>query len=296
MKLVSHRRDGRARLGALVGEHVVDLEGDDLVAFLRAGRPAREAAAATVARAQDREALRALAERGAATPVVQVSFLPVVPHPAKVICLGHNYRHHVLEMGGTIPEYPVLFGRFAHTLIGHRQPIVLPAVSDMVDYEAELAIVIGRRGRAIPQGRAFEHVAGYTCFNDVSVRDYQRRTVQWMQGKNFDGTGPLGPALVTLDEIPDASALDIRLRLNGQVMQQSNTADFIFSVPRIIEYVSEILTLEEGDVIATGTPSGVGFARKPPVFLRAGDRVEVEIGGVGVLENPVVAPGTGASA
>jgi acylpyruvate hydrolase len=287
MKLVSHRRDGRARLGAVVGEHVVDLEGDDLVAFLRAGKPAREAAADVLTRAQDPEALRGLAARGAATPVGQVSFLPVVQRPAKIICLGHNYRHHVMEMGGAMPEYPVLFGRFAHTLIGHRQPIVLPTVSQMVDYEAELAIVIGRRGRAIAQARAFDHIAGYTCFNDVSVRDYQRRTVQWMQGKNFDGTGPLGPALVTLDEIGDPSALPIRLRLNGQVMQESNTSDFIFSVPRIIEYVSEILTLEEGDVIATGTPSGVGAARKPPVFLRPGDRVEVEIGGVGLLENPV---------
>jgi acylpyruvate hydrolase len=240
--------------------------------------------------ASERERLEALAILGWATPISDASFLPPILRPGKIICLGHNYRQHIAEMGSKLPEYPVIFAKFANTLIGHRQPIVLPQASSMVDYEAELAIVIGRGGRDISPEAAFDAIAGYTIFNDVSVRDYQRRTVQWLQGKTFDGTGPVGPAIVTADEIADPQALDITLRLNGEVMQHSNTGDFIFDIPTIIGYLSAIMTLEPGDIIATGTPSGVGFARDPQVFLRPGDLVQVAIDGLGVLENPVVAP------
>ena len=190
-----------------------------------------------------------------------------------------------------LPQYPVLFAKFATTLIGHRRPIALPTVSNQVDYEAELALVIGRTGKDIPNTQAaFDYLAGYTIFNDVSVRDFQKHTVQWLQGKAFDGTSPIGPALVTTDEIRDPHALDITLRLNGEVMQQANTGDFIFDIPTILSYISEIMTLEPGDIIATGTPSGVGYARQPQVFLKPGDVIQVEIAELGVLENPVIAP------
>jgi acylpyruvate hydrolase len=193
-------------------------------------------------------------------------------------------------MGSPLPQYPVLFAKFATTLIGHRRPIVLPKVSNQVDYEAELALVIGRTGKDIPKTQAaFDYLAGYTIFNDVSVRDFQKRTVQWLQGKAFDGTGPIGPALVTADEIRDPHALDITLRLNGEVMQHANTGDFIFDIPTILSYISEIMTLEPGDIIATGTPSGVGYARQPQVFLKPGDVIQVEIAELGVLENQVIA-------
>jgi acylpyruvate hydrolase len=190
-----------------------------------------------------------------------------------------------------LPQYPVLFAKFATTLIGNRRPIALPTVSNQVEYEAELALVIGRTGKDIPNTQAaFDYLAGYTIFNDVSVRDFQKRTVQWLQGKAVDGTSPIGPALVTTDEIRDPHALDITLRLNGEVMQQANTGDLIFDIPTILSYISEIMTLEPGDIIATGTPSGVGYARQPQVFLKPGDAIQVEIAELGVLENPVIAP------
>jgi acylpyruvate hydrolase len=219
----------------------------------------------------------------------EVFFLPPIASPQKIICLGMNYRKHAQEMGREPPKYPTLFGKFAHTLIGHKNPIQLPEISDQVDYEAELAIVIGKTGKSIKAEDAFKHIAGYTILNDVSVRDFQNRTLQWLQGKNFDRSCPVGPYLVTKDEVPNPDALEIELRLNGTVMQHSNTSDFIFSVPETIEYISQIMTLEPGDIISTGTPSGVGVARDPQVFLKAGDLVEIELQGVGRLENPVVA-------
>jgi len=220
----------------------------------------------------------------------EVFFRPPIASPQKIICLGMNYRQHAQEMGREPPQYPTLFGKFAHTLIGHKNPIQLPEITDQVDYEAELAIVIGRQGKSIKAEDAFRHIAGYTILNDVSMRDYQNRTLQWLQGKNFDRSCPIGPYLVTKDEVPNPDALEIELRLNGTVMQHSNTSDFIFSIPTIIEYISQIMTLEPGDIISTGTPSGVGVARDPKVFLKAGDIVEIELQSVGRLENPVVAP------
>jgi 2-keto-4-pentenoate hydratase/2-oxohepta-3-ene-1,7-dioic acid hydratase in catechol pathway len=214
---------------------------------------------------------------------------PPVVDPRKVICLGLNYRDHAIESKMAIPEEPVLFNKFPTAVVGPGHPIELPEVSDQVDYEAELVVVIGRRGRDIDESRAMEHVAGYTVGHDVSARDWQlhKPGKQWLAGKTFDTFAPIGPALVTADEVSDPHALGIRLRLNGETMQDSTTAQLIFGVPYTIAYLSRICTLEPGDLIFTGTPPGVGMARTPPVWLKAGDVVEVEIGGLGVLRNPV---------
>jgi 2-keto-4-pentenoate hydratase/2-oxohepta-3-ene-1,7-dioic acid hydratase in catechol pathway len=219
-----------------------------------------------------------------------VRLLPPVPDPPKIVCLGLNYRDHAAESGAPIPKEPVLFSKYATALIGPEQAIVLPPVSKEVDYEAELVVVVGKRGRPRNEQEAREYVAGYTIGHDVSARDWQLKKdqKQWMAGKTFDTFAPTGPVLVTADELPDPHKLGIRLRLNGQTMQDSNTSQMIFPVPQVLAYLAQVMTLEPGDLIFTGTPPGVGFARKPPVFLKAGDVVEVEIEGIGVLRNPVV--------
>jgi 2-keto-4-pentenoate hydratase/2-oxohepta-3-ene-1,7-dioic acid hydratase in catechol pathway len=209
--------------------------------------------------------------------------------PRKIVCVGLNYRDHAAESGVEPPCEPVLFSKFATTLIGYGAPILLPSVSNEVDYEAELVIVIGKAGRDIAQKDAFGHVAGYTIGHDVSARDWQlgKPGKQWLAGKTFDTFAPMGPALVTADEVEDPHDLQIQLRLNGKTMQDSNTSQFIFGVDVVVSYISQILTLEPGDLIFTGTPPGVGAARKPPVWLQPGDVVEVEIEGLGMLRNPV---------
>ena len=216
-----------------------------------------------------------------------------VPDPRKIVCLGLNYRDHALESGRAIPTEPVLFSKYATALIGHGESIVIPKVSKRVDYEAELVIVIGKKGRHIPVEKAMQFVAGYCAGHDVSARDWQFKgeTKQWMSGKTFDTFAPVGPELVTADELPDPHSLPIRLRLNGQTMQDSNTRQLIFGVPEILAYLSVIMTLEPGDLIFTGTPPGVGDARKPPVYMKPGDIAEVEIEGLGLLRNPCVAEG-----
>ncbi len=303
MRLVTFAKRSGPRLGAVLYDQVLDLVEASktllktstlpfpttMLELLQGGKSARDATKAVLRLAHEDEAFAQLAQLGYTFPLERVSFLPPIARPGKIICLGHNYRHHIREMGSSMPDYPVIFAKFANTLIGHRQPLVLPRISTMVDYEAELMLVIGKTGKDIAPEDAFAYIAGYTIFNDVSVRDYQKRTVQWLQGKTFDGTGPVGPALVTADEISDPQALDITLRLNGEVMQRSTTADFIFDIPTIISYLSQIMTLEPGDLIATGTPNGVGFARTPPVFLEPDDLIEVEISQLGVLQNTVVA-------
>jgi 2-keto-4-pentenoate hydratase/2-oxohepta-3-ene-1,7-dioic acid hydratase in catechol pathway len=217
-----------------------------------------------------------------------VRLLPPVPVPSKILCVGLNYDDHLEESGLKKPAYPEIFARFATSLIAHQEPIRRPRESVALDYEAELAVVIGKPGRRIPQEQALDHVAGYSLFNDASVRDFQLRTPQWTMGKNFDGTGSFGPWLVTPDAVPPgASGLRIQGRLNGRVMQDSRTNLLIFGVATLIETISVAMTLERGDVIITGTPGGVGAARKPPVFMKAGDTFEVEIEGLGVLTNPV---------
>jgi 2-keto-4-pentenoate hydratase/2-oxohepta-3-ene-1,7-dioic acid hydratase in catechol pathway len=211
-----------------------------------------------------------------------------VPKPPKILCVGLNYDDHLEESGLKKPVYPEIFARYATSLIAHREPIRRPRESSALDYEAELAVVIGRRGRRIHRDRALDYVAGYCPFNDATIRDFQLRTPQWTMGKNFDATGAFGPWLVTPDAVPPgAQGLRIQGRLNGRVMQESRTDRLIFSVPVLIELISVAITLEPGDVIVTGTPGGVGAARKPAVYMQPGDVFEVEIEGIGVLSNPV---------
>jgi acylpyruvate hydrolase len=279
MKFASFRAgDGRNGYGVVDRDQIFELGAPDrltLKDFL--ALPASTAAAALHAAAQT-----------APIALASVRLAPVIERPGKIVCLGLNYAEHAREGGSEIPDYPVLFMRAASSLVGHGDAIIRPLASEKLDYEAELAVVIGRRGRHIKESEALDFVAGYTAFNDASVRDYQRRTAQWTAGKNFDGTGALGPFLVTPDELPPGAAgLTIESRLNGRVMQRANTNDMIFNVPRTIAILSEIMTLEPGDVIAMGTPPGVGHARKPPVWMRDGDVVEIEIERIGVLRNPI---------
>ena len=215
------------------------------------------------------------------------TLVPVVP--SKIICVGLNYRAHALESKMEIPSVPTVFSKFSTAAIGCGEPIVLPKNSTKPDYEAEMAFVIGRHGRHIPAAQWRDYVFGYMNFNDVSARDFQLRTSQWTIGKTFDTFAPMGPAIVTADEVPDPHALDIRTVINGEVLQHSNTDDLIFKIPELIEHLSSVFTLEPGDVIATGTPSGVGFARQPPRWLKAGDEVVVCVEGLGELRNPVAA-------
>jgi len=222
-------------------------------------------------------------------PLAEVTLRPVIPRPGKIVCVGLNYLDHVGETGRQLPGYPVLFTKFVETLTGPRDPIVLPPESAQVDYEGEMAVVIGRAGRRIAADDATRHIAGYTIANDVTMRDYQYKTHQWLQGKVWEASTPLGPWLVTPDEVGDAHALDISLTLNGEVMQRASTEQLMFDVPALVSRVSELVTLMPGDVILTGTPGGVGYRRDPQVFLSPGDQVVVEISGLGRLVNPVVA-------
>jgi 2-keto-4-pentenoate hydratase/2-oxohepta-3-ene-1,7-dioic acid hydratase in catechol pathway len=235
------------------------------------------------------EAERVARDASSDFPLEGLQLAPVIPAPDKIICIGMNYRDHVAEVGRTVTEKPALFARFAGSQVGHLQPLVKPAVSDEFDYEGELAIVIGRQGRHIPAEHALEYVAGYSCYNEGSVRDWQRHTSQFLAGKSFAGTGAFGPWLVTAEEIPDPSRLTLETRLNGQVVQHTTTYLMITSVPEQIAYISTMLPLLPADVIVSGTPGGVGVKRSPQLFMRPGDVAEVEISGIGVLRNPVVA-------
>jgi 2-keto-4-pentenoate hydratase/2-oxohepta-3-ene-1,7-dioic acid hydratase in catechol pathway len=266
------------------------LVGDQIVGIREAGFPDMISVIAGGAEAADR------IQRWLYSPPGGEQFDPLkarlrapIPRPPKVICVGLNYRDHAEETGLKIPEVPTIFAKFPTAIIGPRQPIILPRNSSKPDYEAEFAVVIGKGGRHIPEDRWEQHVFGYTCFNDVSARDFQMATSQWMIGKTFDTFAPVGPAIVTTDEIPDPHNLDISLALNGEVMQHSNTRNLIFTIPRLIAHLSSVFTLEPGDIIATGTPSGVGFARTPPRYLKPGDEVVVRIEGLPELVNPCVA-------
>jgi 2-keto-4-pentenoate hydratase/2-oxohepta-3-ene-1,7-dioic acid hydratase in catechol pathway len=224
----------------------------------------------------------------------EVMLEPVIPNPGRILCVGVNYLAHIREMGRDVPEYPVVFVRFPDSLVGHERPIVRPAVSTKYDFEGELAFVIGRRGRYVPKAEALDYVAGYACLMDGSVRDFQAHTTQFTAGKNFPASGAFGPHLVTTDEISDPTALQLETRLNGRVMQRAPSGDMHFGVAELVAYCSTFTQLEPGDVISTGTPSGVGFARQPPVWLQPGDTLEVEVSGIGVLRNTVVAEGKNA--
>lgn len=279
MRLASVLRDGCATYGIVSGDRLLDLgaligsQYPDLRALLAAGP----------------QLLGQLRDRSADVPLSSVTFLPVIPNPDKIFCVGLNYRSHVEETGRTESEKPAIFIRFAASQVGHAQPMICPKVSSQFDYEGELAIVIGKRGHYIPREQALDYVAGYSCYNDGSLRDWQRHTHQWTPGKNFPATGAFGPWLVTADEIPDPTKMSLATRLNGQTVQSATLDLLIFSIPEIIEYVSSWSELIPGDVIVTGTPGGVGFKRNPPLFMKPGDTVEVEISGIGTLVNPIAA-------
>lgn len=281
MRFASYRTAGRAGIALDVdGKWHGLTEGDaaypgDLLSLIRTGGNALSGAA--------------LALRSA--PVVDldsVELLPPVSDPEKIVCIGLNYFDHSTESGFKQPDFPTIFGRFNSSLIAHGDPILRPQVSEQLDYEGELAAVIGRTARDVPEAQALDHVAGYSIFNDGSIRDYQFKAPQWTPGKNFDDTGAFGPYFVTSDELPPGCAgLKIQTRLNGQVVQNSTISDMVFPVARLVSILSSFMTLKPGDVIVTGTPAGVGVARKPPLFMRHGDVCEVEIEGIGILANPV---------
>jgi 2-keto-4-pentenoate hydratase/2-oxohepta-3-ene-1,7-dioic acid hydratase in catechol pathway len=281
MKFVTFRREGASEPGVLRGGDIVGLKGAGFASMIDviAGGPA--------ARARIEEWILKPAVDEIA-PLDEVRLLAPIPRPPKIICIGLNYRDHAAESKMEIPKVPTVFSKYATAVIGPGESIVLPRLSTKPDYEAEFAFVIGKGGRYIPGATWREHVFGYTILNDVSARDFQMATSQWMMGKTFDTFAPMGPAIVSADEIADPHSLDISLSINGETLQQSNTKNLIFPIPDLIEYLSSVFTLESGDVISTGTPAGVGFARKPPRFLKKGDYVVVRVEGLGELRNPVV--------
>ncbi len=307
MKLISFTYDGVTRIGSRVDEKVVDLnyayraqldaEGairakqiaeayvpSNMVEFLQGGKQSMELAQKAVDYAvQHADAIPYKTVLKASDVKVEAPVL----NPGKMICVGHNYREHILEMKRELPEFPVVFAKYANTIIGPQDDIPFHPISEQLDYEAEFVFVIGKRARNVSQDHALDYVAGYTIANDVTYRDIQRRTIQWMQGKAVDGSAPMGPWLITSDELKDPSGLEVILTVNGEERQRSNTSNLVFTVQRLIEFLSGLMTLEPGDVILTGTPGGVGVARDPQVFLMDGDVVRIEIDEVGVLENTV---------
>ena len=282
MKFVTFVSNGASQPGVLIDTDVVSLKGAGFASLLDviAGGPAARARIGTWV-------LKPPASE--VSPLASVRLVAPIPRPPKIICVGLNYRDHAMESNMEIPKAPTIFSKYSTAVIGPGETIILPRVSTKPDYEAEFAFIIGKGGRHIAGAAWKEHVFGYTILNDVSARDYQMATSQWMMGKTFDTFAPMGPAIVSADEIADPHNLDISLTINGDTLQHSNTKNLIFRIPDLIEYLSAVFTLESGDVISTGTPAGVGFARKPPRFLLAGDDVVVRIEGLGELHNPVAA-------
>jgi len=279
MRLMSFEQGGKASYGVATDTGVIDLGarlGDDYPTLLSLIEGNGQAAAAKAASGQDDD--HALGD---------ITFLPVIPRPNKIICVGLNYEDHRIETGRQPSGYPVMFPRYANCQVGHGVAMVKPRNSDRFDYEGEVAVIIGTPGRHVSQDDALNHVAGYSCYNDGSVRDFQGHTHQFLPGKNFTATGAFGPWMVTADEIPDPSRLTLTTRLNGEVMQKANTDQLIFNIPFLISYISSFMALEAGDVIVSGTPGGVGDRRNPPVYMKDGDTVEVEVSGIGTLVNPV---------
>jgi 2-keto-4-pentenoate hydratase/2-oxohepta-3-ene-1,7-dioic acid hydratase in catechol pathway len=277
MRFISFTHQGRSSWGRTEGDTVHDLGAIP-------GAPVDLKAAIAA------DALKAFAAKDAPRlSRAEVKLLPVIPNPAKILCVGHNYETHRQETGRAKVAHPSIFTRFADTLTGANDPILLPRVSTQLDFEAELAVVIGKGGRHIAEAYAMAHIAGFACFNDASVRDWQWHTTQFTPGKNFPGTAPFGPELVTPDEIADLSAVSVRSRLNGELMQDATVADMIFPIAEIIAYVSAFTPLSPGDVIATGTPGGVGAKRTPPVWMKPGDTIEVDIAGIGTLRSLIAA-------
>lgn len=295
MKLVTYESDAKWRAGLMVGDNVVDatvaakaalldfdtawISNRQIIRLNPQQHSGLESAASDIAEAKSSDLI--------VFPVDSARLGPPIPDPDKIICLGLNYKSHAEEAGLKAPEVPILFSKYRNALVGPTDPILLPGVSAEIDYEAELAVVIGKQCKDIAAEDALNYVAGYMAFNDVSARDLQFRTGQWLSGKSLDTFAPCGPALV-IGEVNDPQELNISACVNGQTLQQSNTRNMIFSVAETIAYISQLMTLEPGDIIATGTPEGVGFKRNPPIFLRDGDIVEVEIEGIGRLRNPVI--------
>ena len=280
MKLVTFTHGGSTRAGLDVGDGVADLGPGgypDVLSFLRAGDAAI------------RYAKEVLASPGDVLPHSAVKIEAPIPNPPKFICIGLNYLDHAKESGMEVPTTPTVFTKYSNAVIGPGDAIEIPSVSNEVDYEAEFAFVIGKEGRNIPQDKWEEYVFGYTIVHDVSARDYQLATSQWTIGKTFDTFGPMGPSIVSKDEIGDPHNLRISLDLNGRTLQDSSTKQLIFRIPELVEYLSTVMTLLPGDIVSTGTPPGVGFARKPPIFMKPGDDVEIKVEGVGKLRNPCVA-------
>jgi 2-keto-4-pentenoate hydratase/2-oxohepta-3-ene-1,7-dioic acid hydratase in catechol pathway len=282
MKLLSFIAEGRPGYGAVKDNGVVDLGA-------RLGREGCATLRQLLEANRLTDAAKLVASARPDFALDTIAFAHVIPDPGKIICVGLNYRDHVAETGRTVTENPALFARFACSQVGHLQAMVKPKVSDDFDYEGELALVIGKAGRHIPAGRALDYVVGYACYNEGSVRDWQRHTSQFLSGKTFADSGSFGPWLVTTDEIPDPSKLTLQTRLNGTIVQNTTTDLLITRVPELIAYISTICPLAPGDVIVTGTPGGVGAKRTPPLWMRPGDTVEVEISGIGILRNKVVA-------
>jgi acylpyruvate hydrolase len=310
MKLVTYSWNGRAGLGVWSSGRVVDLPRaylaarrhwgnaeelvdpilaapTDLLGLIRGGAPSMAAARKVLRFVQEQSSTDRLT--GLSCPVAEAAFLAPIQRPGKLICVGLNYRSHLAEIGERAPEFPILFHKVATSIIGHGQAIVLPRVSRQVDFEGELAVVIGRSGKYIPEEQALAYVAGYTCSNDVSAHDIEFRTSQWDSGKMLDTFCPLGPALLTTDEVSNPGMLRLKTMVNGQTVQDAHVSDMVFPVPFLISYISSLATLEPGDIILTGTPAGIGCNRNPQVFLQPGDQVSVEIDGIGKLTNPVVA-------
>ncbi len=286
MRYLAFTTNGSPHVGVLAGDQVVDLSKalpdapGTICEIIEAGAAMQKRIADAVKDAPSESKL----------PLADCKLAIPIPNPGKIVCLGLNYADHAKEGGHDVPDYPSLFMRTRTSLIAAGEPMVLPRVSERLDYEAELMVVIGKRCRHVPEEKALDVIFGYTVFNDGSVRDYQRKTAQWTAGKNFDGTGPVGPWIVTADELPPgAVGLRIHSRLGDRILQDSNTKNMLFSVKKTIAILSEIMTLEPGDLIAMGTPEGVGHARKPPLWLKPGDEITVEVEGVGTLSNPVVA-------
>ena len=302
MRLVSYEENGRPRFGAIVGDVVLDLARASEV-YAASDSSILKIPSRTEHFFEDCEALSASARTviarfeaspgattpGLSKPLADAKLLPPIQRPPKIVCVARNYAEHAREAGLEISPIPIMFARFSRTLVADGDPVLVPTVSNQLDWEGELAVIIGKdtKGKRIGKAEAMDYVFGYSIFNDVTVRDYQFRITQYTAGKNFRASGPFGPVIVTADEIADPHKLDIRTMLNGEVVQSANTDTMIYDIPTILENIAEFIDLEAGDVIPTGTPAGVGFKRKPPIFLRDGDTIAVEIPGIGVLSNPV---------
>lgn len=302
MKLITYRENNCSRFGALAEGRVLDLarasaayhatDGeieaipDRIEAFFERVEELSPLVSKVVARFEEGGG----SDGSISRPLSEVKLLAPITRPPKIVCVARNYAEHAKEAGLEISPIPILFPRFSNTLVPDGDPVIVPSVSTQLDWEGELAIIIGKNtnGRRLTKAEAMDYVFGYSIFNDVTVRDYQFRVTQYTAGKNFRASGPFGPVIVTADEIPDPHNLDIRTTLNGEVMQSANTATMIYDIPTILEHISDFIDLEAGDVIPTGTPAGVGFKRKPPIFLKHGDRISVEISSIGTLSNPVV--------